>query len=243
MARPETGALAAYFRHSRGGTQSAVLALPLLLFYGLGTALVPEARNGVDFLSVALARLLADADNPAALYLGFYGTLAALDVALFFWLKRGNRLHSQWLLPLLGECLLYAFVTGALSSLATTRLLGLATASDHRPYGTLAGLVVSAGAGLHEELFFRLGGIGLVGLLWLGREWQKPSIRLAGLVLGSSIVFSLAHYLGEPFALSSFVFRTVSGLVFALLFLSRGFAVAAWTHALYDAWVIVVLGR
>jgi hypothetical protein len=39
------------------------------------------------------------------------------------------------------------------------------------------------------------------------------------------------------------VFRTVAGVVFASLFLVRGFAVAAWTHALYDVWVIVVLGR
>lgn len=38
-------AITEYFRHSSGGTQSAVLTLPLLLFYGLGIALVPEAAT------------------------------------------------------------------------------------------------------------------------------------------------------------------------------------------------------
>ena len=237
-------ALGDYFRHSSGGTQSAVLTLPLLLFYGAGITLVPEARNGVDLISSALARLMAQTANPTAVYVGFYGALALADVGLFFWLRRQNRLNPQWLLPLLGECLLYAVVTGALSSMATRSLLGLATDSaGARHFGLVAGLIVSAGAGLHEELFFRLGGVGLVGLLWLGKDWRKPSLRLVALVCASSVVFSLAHYLGEPFAPTSFVFRTVSGMLFATLFLTRGFAVAAWTHALYDAWVIVVLGR
>ncbi len=237
-------ALGNYFRHSSGGTQSAVLALPLLLFYGAGITLVPEARNGVDLISSALSRLMAHAANPTAIYVSFYGGLALADVGLFLWLRRQNRLNPQWLLPLLAECLLYAFVTGMLSSMATRSLLGLATDTrDARHFGLIAGLIVSAGAGLHEELFFRLGGIGVVGRLWLGRDWQKPSLRLVALVCVSSVIFSLAHYLGEPFAVTSFVFRAVSGMLFATLFLTRGFAVAAWTHALYDAWVIVVLGK
>lgn len=237
-------ALGNYFRHSSGGTQSAVLTLPLLLFYGAGITLVPEARNGVDIISSALSSVMAHTSDPTRVYVGFYGLLAVLDVLLFFWLRRKNQLNPQWLLPLLAECLLYAFVTGLLSSMATRSLLGLATdGTGGRHFGPIAGLIVSAGAGLHEELFFRLGGVGLVALLWLGKDWRKPSLRLAAIVCVSSVVFSLAHYLGEPFALTSFVFRTVSGMLFATLFLTRGFAVAAWTHALYDAWLIVVMGK
>lgn len=233
-----------YFTHSSGGTQSAVLTLPLLLFYGLGITLVPEARNGVDLISSGLHSLMSRVGDPTAVYLGFYGSLAAINVALYFWLRKQNRLHPHWLLPLLGECLVYALVTGVLSSMATSRLLGMATADDGRQrFGLIAGLIVSAGAGLHEELFFRLLGIGVVARLWLGKEWNRASVRLLGLMLVSSVVFSLAHYLAEPFALTSFVFRTISGLLFATLFLTRGFAVAVWTHALYDVWVIVVLGR
>lgn len=193
---------------------------------------------------MALNRLMQQVRDPTLLYLGFYGLLAATDLGLFLWLRKQNRLNPRWLLPLLTECIAYALVTGMLASRATSSLLGLATADDgQRHFGLIAGLVVSAGAGLHEELFFRLLGIGVVARLWLGREWQRPTLRLSLLVLASSVIFSLAHYLGEPFQLTSFVFRTISGLLFAGLFLTRGFAVAAWTHALYDAWVITILGR
>ena len=82
----------------------------------------------------------------------------------------------------------------------------------------------------------------MIGWLWLGPEWRRPSLRLVALVAGSSLLFSAAHHIVEPFSLTAFVFRTVAGAMFAILFLFRGFAVAAWTHALYDLWVIVLVG-
>jgi hypothetical protein len=48
---------------------------------------------------------------------------------------------------------------------------------------------------------------------------------------------SAAHYvgpLGDTFDLYGFTFRAVAGLFFALLFLVRGFGIAAGTHAAYD---------
>jgi membrane protease YdiL (CAAX protease family) len=62
----------------------------------------------------------------------------------------------------------------------------------------------------------------------------------------SSVIFSAVHHVGnmaEPFTLGAFVFRFFAGGVFAFLFHLRGFAVAAWTHALYDVWVMVFLDR
>jgi hypothetical protein len=40
--------------------------------------------------------------------------------------------------------------------------------------------------------------------------------------------------LGDSFELYSFTFRTMAGLFFALLFIVRGFGIAAGTHAAYD---------
>jgi hypothetical protein len=53
-------------------------------------------------------------------------------------------------------------------------------------------------------------------------------------------VFSALHYLGgqEIPGAYSFWYRTFSGVFFSALFLSRGFAVAAWTHFLYDVVVM-----
>jgi membrane protease YdiL (CAAX protease family) len=103
--------------------------------------------------------------------------------------------------------------------------------------------VISAGAGFHEELIFRvivMGGLAwlLTGLTGPGRAW------IVALVL-SSLVFSLAHHVGpvgEPFTFAAFVYRTLAGVFFALVYHVRGFAVAAWTHALYDVYVLSLTG-
>jgi hypothetical protein len=61
--------------------------------------------------------------------------------------------------------------------------------------------------------------------------------------LVSAAIFSGVHYvgaLGDTFAVGSFVFRFVLGLALTLIYVLRGFAAAVWTHALYDAWVLVL---
>jgi hypothetical protein len=56
------------------------------------------------------------------------------------------------------------------------------------------------------------------------------------------VVFSGFHYVGamaDKLQGPSFVFRAVLGLVLTLIYATRGFAAAVWTHALYDVWVLV----
>ena len=103
--------------------------------------------------------------------------------------------------------------------------------------------MISAGAGLHEELLFRL--IGISGLSWLlaGAMGEKRAWVTA--LLLSSLAFSLAHHLGpsgEPFEFAAFVYRALAGIMFALIYQIRGLAVAVWTHALYDVYVLSVYG-
>lgn len=56
-------------------------------------------------------------------------------------------------------------------------------------------------------------------------------------VLVSSLVFAVAHYVGhagDTFYWFSFLFRFVAGVFFSILFIYRGFGIAAGTHAVYD---------
>ena len=55
--------------------------------------------------------------------------------------------------------------------------------------------------------------------------------------LRKALIFSAFHYvgaLGDAFTVSSFVFRAIAGVAFSVLYVTRGFGVTAWTHALYD---------
>jgi hypothetical protein len=60
--------------------------------------------------------------------------------------------------------------------------------------------------------------------------------------VAGALIFSGFHYIGQygdAFALSTFTFRAIAGLVFSGLYLTRGFGITAWTHALYDVFLSV----
>lgn len=105
------------------------------------------------------------------------------------------------------------------------------------PTGVLAELALGIGAGIYEELVFRLllvTLIFLIGVDLLGLPAKM--VAVVGIVL-SALVFSAHHHppLGiEPFALGRFVFRSLAGLYLAVIFWYRGYGPAAGCHAAYN---------
>jgi membrane protease YdiL (CAAX protease family) len=98
----------------------------------------------------------------------------------------------------------------------------------------------SLGAGLFEEFLFRV--LLLNALLGLTRLMLAEWLGVLVSILGASFLFALAHYigpLGDPLRLDSFLFRWLAGLLFTVLYYSRGFAVTAYAHALYDIRVLM----
>ena len=60
-------------------------------------------------------------------------------------------------------------------------------------------------------------------------------------VLVSALIFSLFHYVGpngDNFGIPSFLFRFLAGIFFSGLYVLRGFGITAWTHALYDVYLL-----
>ena len=85
-----------------------------------------------------------------------------------------------------------------------------------------------------------VGALAAIGVRLLG--WTPRAAGVAACLLGA-LIFSAFHYIGaygDPFQLGSFTFRFLAGLVFSGLYLTRGFGITAWTHALYDVYVMVL---
>ena len=102
--------------------------------------------------------------------------------------------------------------------------------------GRLLGFV---GAGVYEEALFRLMLLPPVASC-AERLGARRGLRIACAVILTSLLFSAAHYVGphgEAFEAFSFSFRCTAGAFFAVLFVYRGFGIAAGTHALYDIFV------
>jgi membrane protease YdiL (CAAX protease family) len=241
--------LRGYFRRVNLLT-SVLLVFPLFLVYQVGVLTVPEVHNGADLVTSELLALLR---GRVGVYVLVNLGLGVAFVIAVLVLRRKNEFNPRLFLPLVVESALYALSMGSLILFVMQDILhvppGLTIAAAAGPAGVgnvgLAGKIVLAfGAGVHEELVFRLLLIPALAafahkLLGLTRGW---AVALA--FVGSSLLFSAAHHVigGEPWRVGVFTYRVLCGLFFATLFQVRGFAVAVYTHALYDVFVLVLHG-
>jgi len=219
-----------------------VMTIPLLVLYELGLLVVGlDVLNGADVVTQEILNLFGQVGFltfNAALLLGF-----GVGVVL---LKRRKRFDFRFFGPLLVESTLYGFTMGFLiiALLDETRLLLDETGllGPTLETGMLRNIVLSAGAGLHEELLFRLAMIPGLLALWkrITQVGGRP-LAIIFAVVTSSLLFSLAHFMAEDPNWYRFAYRAAAGLVFAIVFLTRGFAVAAYTHTMYDIWVLEVV--
>ncbi len=244
IAAPES-----YWRASRAHRYSLLFALPLLALYeGLAAALSHQPgggiRNGADVLLRSAFLAIGGRYGP----LLFGATLLGAGI----WLigrdmrARGGKLEVSVFARMFAESVLLALALGVVVGGLTAGLLGGAGAVALAPVeelGWWSRLMVSLGAGLYEELVFRVILVG--GLAYAARTVLAAHPAAAGAIAAviGAFIFSAFHYIGpygDPLALSSFVFRFIAGLAFSGLFLLRGFGITAWTHALYDVFLLAL---
>ncbi len=236
-----------YFHDSRAPRYSVLFALPLLIAYEASAFVLSGStsagvRNGADVILKSLFAVLGGHRGVLVFELVLLGVgawLVGRD-----WKAHPGTLRPQWFMIMLAESAVLAVLVGLIVGQITVAVLpGLAITQGPASLDTATQLMISLGAGIYEELLFR---VMLVGsLAWAARRFFGWSANVSGVfaaVLGA-FIFSAFHYVGaygDPFRIDSFTFRMIAGLVFSGLYLTRGFGIAAWTHALYD--VFVTLG-
>lgn len=243
-----------YFARSRRLSVSLTFVLPLLVAYEVGVLVTRSASEN------AVASYLFK--GPLMSFFGQDGFLvfnAILTISFLAAYSVAEDIEGTlWdlYLAVLVESAAFAVMLGTVVLVVVGAFYGLPSAREllsvgGRP-GSATGVILSMGAGVYEELFFRLFLLG--GLLWLlhgllrppRREGEPPDLdaeleswtwaALVALVV-SSLLFAAAHHVGphgEPFALNAFAFRYVCGAMLGVLYLWRGLAVAVYTHAFYD---------
>jgi hypothetical protein len=221
---------------------SLILVFPLFVVYQIGVLFTLPMLNGADFVTTLLFATLGLTLKGYVVFLASVTIAFAITLAL---LKKKQHFNGKVVLPVLLESTIYALTMGSLIVLVMTKLLGFspALAAGLTEQGMLTRIVMSLGAGVYEEAVFRLGllsGTLVVFDRLLGMT-RWAAVLCAFLL--SSAVFSLVHYLppmGDPFAFGSFTFRLLAGVIFGILYKLRGFAVAVYTHAIYDIFVLVI---
>ncbi len=237
-----------YLRLTRLPLYNFAFVIPLLLLYQASVLLVNfgQRRGVINGADALLHNTLSMVGVRG--WVGSWLFIAAVVGVVVFRLDTASRKGPfQWRLfaLMLAESTVYALVFGTLVATMTRLVMpGGGLLQVGGGLNLAQNLVAGLGAGLYEELVFRLLLAG--GMLWgLKKAKMKDVPAVVTTVLVSSLIFSLYHYVGpygEPLRMGSFMFRFVAGIVLAGLFAGRGFAVAAWTHSLYDVFLMLAGG-
>lgn len=218
---------------------SFIFTLPLFLMYEIGMFTIssndlPLLRNGADLLMRQILGLF----GVKGMY-GFSGSFLVGFIIAF--LRQKNHLKSTAIKG--GHLLLMLFESLSLSIMLTILLSWVPTLLMNGKDGRLVQqIVLSIGAGIYEEFIFRVVLIaGLAAILGFLFQWKKVGQKI-GAVLLAAILFSLFHFVGEygdtP-TLGLFIIRWVAGLFLGIIYVLRGFGVTAYTHAIYNLFVLV----
>jgi len=99
-------------------------------------------------------------------------------------------------------------------------------------------VIGSIGAGVYEEILFRLFLTSALYLAGLKLFQERTGYAACFAVTISSVVFAMCH--GTTLNIN-FLFYFASGVFFSALYTYRGLGVAVYTHVIYD--IVVLLGR
>lgn len=240
---------ASYWSKTRAPRHSLTFALPLLLLYEalaflLSGDAIAGVRNGADVLLKSLFTTFGGRHGLTifgVVMLGVGGWLVARDR------KKSGPIEFKLLVGMMIESLAYAMVLGGVASTITSFLLGrlgfVLSAGPIGQFGFPTQVMISLGAGIYEELVFRVLLVsGLAALARVVFGWGPRAGAVMATIVGA-LIFSAFHYIGpygDAWQVESFTFRAIAGLLFSALYLARGFGIAAWSHALYDVILAVI---
>jgi len=235
-----TDSFQGYWAQSRSLALSFVLIAPLLLAYEIALLFYPPAKPtgaGRFMKQVFVAVFHSDA--------GLALNVVILLLLLFavFLLARRGRLRLGLIVPMVLESAGWAAVLVGMAIVICYRLPNVQLAAGAAPT-VFSDVVGSIGAGVYEEILFRL--LLTTALFGVGLKLfkQRTGYAAAFAAILSAAAFALCHIWAwtdpfqDPKIWVYLLFYFSSGVFFSLLYTYRGLGVAVYTHVLYD---IVVL--
>ena len=198
---------------------------PLILFAELASRGAPDRLIASVFL-----RRFVQLFGPAGLWAP---SLAVVVILLATQIASGQSWRVRWK----GVGLMY--VEAAALCLPLVLLNWAIPLGPSRPAGApvMETLALCVGAGIYEELVFRL--ILLSLLVMIGVDLlrlNRTNVAFAGILL-TSLAFAFHHYQpigAETFEVTSFAFRAMAGGYLAVVFWYRGYGPAAGCHVAYN---------
>lgn len=232
-----------YFNRSQRPLQSLIFLLPFLIVYEAGVLLMPVNQQ-VGHIQHILARsLLADLLGLFGAAGGYLPGLAVVIVLLSWHVARRDKWELDWRLnmamgaesvALAVPLLMFALVWRSEPAWATTLM---------SPHITEAGreIVYALGAGVYEELVFRLMGIAILHMILTDMIGLNAKTGAIIAIACSAGLFASYHFtVVNPFTWVKFTFYSAAGVYLAVIYVLRGFGIVAASHACYDIFYVIM---
>lgn len=230
-----------YWRVTKNFYYSLIFILPMLFLYEVMCWIQyfdksAEIRNGADVL---IRHLILGIGNNSELVYGLILLIIFFGVMYFnrSAVKNGQ-LKFTFLLLMIVESLLWCIGFLIVMSVSEKLLLSIMDRNIIPEQFYLA-----IGAGIWEELLFRVGVIGL-SLSFLTKVMGYSGFySVFTAIIFSALIFSIFHYLGpygDNFSYKSFYLRTTAGIFLGSLYLFRGIGITVYTHIFYDMAIISI---
>jgi hypothetical protein len=243
----EPTALGGYLDRSRRPAQILFFLLPLILAYEIGLALVLRSETGV-LTNKAHESLLVVFDTMGVPARGglFLGGIFIVVVLLAWHLLNRDPWRVDWRDATLmaAESAALTVPLMVLAILVQQRLAAAApSGGDLATLGLWSKLTISVGAGLYEELLFRMLLIAVLHtlLVTLARVPHRTGTTIA--VVIAAAAFTWYHPLDSAagsLSMPRMVFFFLAGLYFGLVYVLRGFGIVVAVHAFYDVLVVAL---
>ncbi|NLX12897.1 MAG: CPBP family intramembrane metalloprotease [Phycisphaerales bacterium] len=219
---------------------SLLFVLPMLIVFEAGSYLCDGGRDpSTQLVATFLIDKMTKFFGASGFFFPAMATVAIL-LAIHIVGKHPWRFDIYVLPGMLGESIIWVVPLLVLDRLLQQAVLAARLAAQD---AWLSEMVWSFGAGLYEELVFRLICITIMVIVLIDilKLPRKPSALF--IMLSSAVLFAAQHHppLGvEPFQTDKFLFRTIAGIYLASLYIFRGFGIAAGCHSFYNVIVVTI---
>lgn len=230
-----------YWTISTSPLQVLVFLLPFVIFYELGSVVWSGELGGTSLEARRILGTFFEIFGVVGIHLPAVALVAVL-VSQQVISRRAWRIDVRALGLMLLESAVWALPLVVLAGM--TGLLGGGGGE-----GSIGGLsagsraTIAVGAGVYEELVFRLALIALVHTILVDVSGMRPKLGDWLAVGFSALVFAAYHRsdVNGQIVASALIFFLAAGVYLGSLFLGRGLGVAAGAHAIYDLIVLVLL--
>ena len=225
-----------------------VFLLPILVLHQIGILIFAiPSQSGEPLVNAAFAMLsgVLSLFGATALYLP--GLIVVLTLLIWHLVENYPwKVRARTILGMAIESFLFAWpilVLGAIAQPTQSDLAVALSATATNPPDTLIGqAVLMIGAGIYEELLFRLALISLLALLLTKIGSLSREYALFFAAIASALLFGVYHFYFSPemvpFDWHRFSFYFLAGVYFTGLYVLRGFGITVGAHIIYDLIVL-----